>query len=234
MTMRVCQVGAVMSVMTLAAVAHAQSEVRNDGTVVIRGVPMRPVEAGLADVGPLSTSQRLMRADLRAPTGFERVYQVEGAVGPFSNLRPSYFVRMDAGVTAVFPTSIYSESQRGLEAAIPPGTIFSIGGPIETLFGFRRGDRPRAVEGVTPVALLRAADRRAGARAGDPTTGQREARPGAAERPATDAPQRAETPENAPPTIWTSETVRQRRVGELLERARGGGGADTVAPAARR
>ena len=111
--------GAVLSGMMLPAVVFAQP--------VHKGVVFEAVEATVADMDPLSLGQRVMRADQRLPSGFDRVFRVHVPGGE------PVFARIANGVTAVFPRSAYAATEAGLQATIPPGTIFSIGGDLRAL-----------------------------------------------------------------------------------------------------
>ncbi len=85
---------------------------------------LRSVEAGVGDIGPLSTSPREMRIDLRQ-AGFERVFAIPGQNRPGAG--PTNFVRFDSGLAAVFPRSEYRRTPWGPVAEIPAGTTFYIG-----------------------------------------------------------------------------------------------------------
>lgn len=82
--------------------------------------PLRPIDAGVADRGPLSRSQRVVPFDLRAPSGFDRVYAVETAEG-FA------YERRSGALRAVFDQSVYVAGAFGPTPVIPPGTVFKIG-----------------------------------------------------------------------------------------------------------
>jgi hypothetical protein len=92
-------------------------------------VVLTPVEQGVADVDMLSSSLRSLQADLRAPAGFERVY--EGSWEDRYGQRSGFFARVSGGVTAVFPMSRYSAVLGGIEPEIPAGTVFYLGDPPE-------------------------------------------------------------------------------------------------------
>ncbi|MCZ6837009.1 MAG: hypothetical protein O7G85_14630 [Planctomycetota bacterium] len=92
--------------------AHAQSKVEL-------------VESNVADTGPLSRSLRDLSIDLRMPTGFDKLYHIQGD--------REYYMRSSGGLHAVFPRSVYSRSRsrRGnvTRTKIPDGTVFYIGTP---------------------------------------------------------------------------------------------------------
>ena len=89
--------------------------------------PPRPIDQGIGDAGPLSTSLRQTQPGLRQPTGFDHVYPVPG--------RDDLLMRMDGGMVAVFPRSTYVRSGRGNIPTIPPGTVFYIGVPTHLAMG---------------------------------------------------------------------------------------------------
>lgn len=151
---------------------------------------LRRVDAGVADVGPLGTSQRQMPVDLRVPTGFEGVYAFERP-GPLGKPETMY-MRANGSLAAVFPRSVYVASPGGLVPAIPAGTVFIIGSPLADprAFGAKRG-RP-----VSPLAV-----------------DQRVPREDETPRPPP-AARSARASESL--SIWNSERVRRQRVGELL------------------
>jgi len=78
-----------------------------------------PVDQGVEDTDPLRRSLRVLPDDLRRPTGFGRVYRVQGD--------PNLFMRRDGGLTAVFGQSSYQRVPGGIRADIPAGTTFFIG-----------------------------------------------------------------------------------------------------------
>lgn len=81
--------------------------------------PVRPIDAGVADVGPLAESLRITPIDLRKPSRFDAVYRTHD----------DQLMRIDGGLRAVFPRSVYAASPGGAVALIPPGTVFYIGDP---------------------------------------------------------------------------------------------------------
>ncbi|MEX2218443.1 MAG: hypothetical protein WD749_06740 [Phycisphaerales bacterium] len=155
------------------------------------------VEPGIGDLGSGRLGLRALAVDQRAPTGFESVYQVQrrNPFGAPGQQRSIFFARVDAGVTAVFPRSVYAEGRGGLIAQIPPDTVFYIG---------------RLPESFTPVMEEAPApgptfiDRRVGA------TGAQAPGPEWTPDP---------LPRRADPSIFGSEEFRQYRVGRLMQRA---------------
>ncbi len=82
---------------------------------------LQRVEEVWGDAGPLNQSLRQMPVDMRQPTGFEFIYRVPGADG--------LLTRIDGGMAAVFPRSVYSSTRGGgVIPLIPPGTVFHVGG----------------------------------------------------------------------------------------------------------
>jgi hypothetical protein len=80
---------------------------------------LEPVEAGAEDLGPIGTSLRDMRSDLRGPTDFDQVFEVPG--------RPDLLMRAQGGLFAVFPRSVYALTGRGFVPQVPNDTTFYIG-----------------------------------------------------------------------------------------------------------
>ena len=78
------------------------------------------VEEIWGDAGPLNESMRVLPLDLRAPVGFQGVYRVPG--------HDNLLTRMDGGLAAVFPRSVYAATASGVVPLIPPGTVFHVGG----------------------------------------------------------------------------------------------------------
>lgn len=77
------------------------------------------LEPGVEDVGALSASLRVARADLREAADFERVYRIEGGK----------MMRRDGALTAVFNESEYVPSRTGMVPVVPAGTMWVIGDP---------------------------------------------------------------------------------------------------------
>lgn len=85
------------------------------------------VDQGIADRGSLSTSLRQIDSGLQQPNGFQQLYRVPGGSGDL--------MRVDGALYAVFPQSVYSSTEDGMVADIPPGTVFYIGGLPSDLTG---------------------------------------------------------------------------------------------------
>ena len=81
---------------------------------------LKPVEPAVEDTGPLSVSLRELQIDLRGPVGFEHIYRVPGH-------EDELYMRVDGGLYAVFPQSVYTDTRWGPVPMIPNGTVFYIG-----------------------------------------------------------------------------------------------------------
>jgi len=103
-----------LACVTVAASAQDRQDLRFD---LQQGNERRPLEQGVEDVGPLSTSLRRVERGLDLTSDFSRVYPVPG--------HPGLLMRTDGGIYAVFRQSVYSEAG----AEIPAGTVFYIGEP---------------------------------------------------------------------------------------------------------
>jgi hypothetical protein len=196
-------------------------------TVTRGGLNWTPSEATVGDMNPLATSSRAMPVDMRLGSNFDRLYKLEGRPRLFGgSAEQDYYMRMNGGVTAVFPRSAYSLRKGGVLAEIPAGTVYSIGGNLSQLVN------------VGPMSQA----------AGQP--GPQQPRPGSnfidrSARPVAPAPNIQPEPaprsDNAAPSdgtgamatvgesarsddrpvqsIWWDEAFRQQRVGALLDQA---------------
>ncbi len=234
-----CAVTAVGGLGGAAGVAGAQSSSPDPR--------LKPVEAGVADRGPLSSSGRVVPADLRLPIGFDRVYKLESA----SRRRPlgDMFARQSGGVTAVFPRSQYSEAGG---AEIPAGTTYYIGNLPESVTGSVSArpaprklpanyvDRSARDDRAAAPPEIQAAPRTEGGRVAGPRPGTGE--PRVEQRTGSAAGGRAllesARPEMAPeagpkdreddlrprsvpprPSVFSDDEYRKRRVSDLLDTA---------------
>lgn len=117
--------------------------------------PVRPIDSRdlvrldqtRQDTGPLSTSLLMQPTDLRVPLDFEDVYRIGGPRGDGERL-----ARISGGLAAVFPRSTYRVTSKGVQAQVPPGTVFYLGSlPAE----------PASASRVSPVAAAMFANTRA-------------------------------------------------------------------------
>jgi hypothetical protein len=178
--------------------------------------PPTQVDPGVADRGPGSVGLRRFAPDLRSPSGFDSVFEIErtNPFAPLGQRRSLFFIRAEGGLTAVFPRSVYSGATGSLIPQIPPDTVFYIG-PLPRQFGVSpplrggAGDPPRS--GGLPSTSPRP-------RAGNWLD---QSYPAAeAARAARPFPERHEPIPPAPKrTIFEDEAYRQRRVAELLQEA---------------
>lgn len=152
-----------------------------------------PVDPGVADTGPLSVSERLMPADLRVPTAFERVYRLTGK-------QDGRFARVSGAITAVFPRSQYVRTEYGDVPEIPTGTIFYIGGvPGER--GVLSDDPPRRAPNFFDTS------------ARPRSAAERIPAPSATDSPLSVAPARPAA------SLFTDDLYRRMLVADLLARA---------------
>lgn len=166
---------------------------------------LRRVAPGYEDWSPVALSQRFEPVDTRATLFFEDVYEGERP-GPFGATERVY-LRMHGGVVAVFPQGNYIETPWGVEAAIPPGTVFHLGTPEEALGAAAPGAMGEAPAAPRPgqVSLREDLSVSADRAAAPSVTAARQ------DAPAADIPE--------PPSIFTSEPYRQRRMASLLAEA---------------
>jgi len=82
-------------------------------------IALEPVDEGVADLDPLATSTRVPPGDQRVPTGFLSLYRVPE--------RDDLLMRVNGGLYAVFPRSLYAQSRFGPVPTIPNDTVFHIG-----------------------------------------------------------------------------------------------------------
>lgn len=152
---------------------------------------LRTVEEGIDDASPLARSTRLAPRDLRKPTDFERVYELTAPDGKVS------YVRIDGGLAAVFPQSVYNTKG---DAPYPPGLVFHIG-TADLLASARAPE-------ITPAPARNRLDTRIDRAA--PTRPAIEPEPAESVRPEAIP---------GPPEIITNEIYRRLRIAQLLESA---------------
>lgn len=178
-----------------------------------RSAGARRIEAGTTDRDPSRTSLRSLQADLRAPTGFEGVYQIDrvDALGG----RETSFMRIDGNLHAVFPRSVYARTSRGSVAVVPPGTTFFIGAPPSPPTPARD---LRHRSGFVDLSLPSRAEVRAGASTTGAAVDVSATRGGAVQENAS-VPRERGTP-GAELSLFESEAYHGYRVADLLLRAR--------------
>ncbi|HLO41933.1 MAG TPA: hypothetical protein VK176_12985 [Phycisphaerales bacterium] len=123
---RVVWIAAAAGVLACAGDAHGQTAAAQDPRLV-------RVDPGRQDTGPLAASSRVLPMDLRLPTDFEQVYQIQAKTGERS--RTELFARRSGGLTAVFPRSQYLETRGGILAQVPAGTTYYLGRLPESVAG---------------------------------------------------------------------------------------------------
>lgn len=234
----------------LATPVHGQSSSatpRPPGQFARPGDPLRPtfkrVEQGVSDTGPLRVGMRDVGVDLIVPTGFRDVFEIQpGGPAPFGRPgagsfpgSPRQFARINGAVTAVFPRSIYTPTDDGVVAEIPPGTIFYVGGVPSSLYTPSLGHISVTPDGGGRVSPL-LADSRADTSVHPVThASPRQAGLVKADSPVSERPQgRAGEPSQTPATrrggailrppaavsasrgIMTDDSLRQRAVQALM------------------
>ena len=96
-------------------------------TVLGQTGDLKPLDQTVEDTSPLSRSLRPVERGIREPFAFEQVYRISG--------REDLLVRIDGGIFALFPRSMYSSGENGTVPLIPAGTVFHIGYPELEPFG---------------------------------------------------------------------------------------------------
>jgi hypothetical protein len=221
-TLRFLTIGAAWA---LPALASAQTQ-----PVQVGGFTWRPVESGLADVGPVGISQRAMPVDLRVGANFDRVYEIDGRPRLFGGTpAPTYYMRMNAGVVAVFPRSSYTSVGNGIAIAdIPAGTVYSIGGNLSELVG-----QPTKADPKRPSSnyVNRSAEKRPSpdpasqpAPKADPvnpkpTDDAKAHQPADKQKAPAPPATRATAPSGLMRSLWFDEEYRKQRVAALLDEA---------------
>jgi len=111
-------VATTVCILGVVAASHAaprQAPAANPELVDMR----RPVDQGLADRNVLGTSLRRLPPELGYGRSFDRLY-----VDPQD---PEQFMRVQGGLSIVFPSSVYVPTKRGVAVAVPPSAVFRIG-----------------------------------------------------------------------------------------------------------
>lgn len=166
---------------------------------------MKPVDPGVADMGPLSGPGRALSPGLRQPQGFDRVYEVEMD-------GKKYFARANGSTVAVFPRSSYVLMRGTVMPVVPAGTRFYLGGLPDGARPIPLSEMPANYAGraLNLAAPARAQDTRvdlsaAGAMKASGLSG---VRPVNIDLPASDG------------NVWDSEGYRIRRTAQLIDAAR--------------
>ena len=82
---------------------------------------LKPLDQTVEDTSPLAISLRQIERGLRKPSAFDQVYRVPN--------RDDLLMRIEGGMYAVFPQSVYTRGRNGTLPLIPAGTVFYIGFP---------------------------------------------------------------------------------------------------------
>ncbi|MEE9129399.1 MAG: hypothetical protein V3T84_05230 [Phycisphaerales bacterium] len=96
-------------------------------TVLGQSGDLKPLDQTVEDTSPLSRSLRHVERGLREPSAFDQVYRVPD--------RDDLLMRIEGGIYALFPQSIYMQGKNGTLPVIPAGTVFHIGYPDLERFG---------------------------------------------------------------------------------------------------
>lgn len=96
-------------------------------TVLGQSGDLKPLDQTVEDTSPLSRSLRHIERGLREPSAFDQVYRVPD--------RDDLLMRIEGGIYALFPRSMYTQGENGTLPLIPAGTVFHIGYPDLERFG---------------------------------------------------------------------------------------------------
>lgn len=111
-------------------------------------IKLTPGDAMMIDRSAISDSLRVSATDLRNPSGFTNIYEVDQ--------RPDVLVRANGAVYAVFPLGDYAlvkkDKRPYVQVLVPPGTMYYIGEP-----NWRRVWLP-GIRGMMPKLRLRTAE----------------------------------------------------------------------------
>lgn len=161
---------------------------------------LRPVDPGVADTGPLNGPGRVQPVDMRQPSQFDRVYEVE-----IDGKR--YFARGNGAMTAVFDRSNYVNYGGRAFPVVPAGTKFYIG-RIPNSPPPDSGP-PSKQSAAFPVNLSNAA-KILGTSVDLSAAGVNQPQ----------APASASDSQSATSNLWQSESYRIRRTSQLIDLAR--------------
>lgn len=187
---------------------------------------LRPIEQGVADRDPLSTSLRIIQPGLDEPSGFDQVFEVPG--------HPGLLMRRDGALSAVFTRSEYTKTKRNIVVLVPAGTVYYIGDVVAQLDAAKTtAPTPAASDpslaSPSTAAPIRLVSNRLSLLVGEASPGLRlyertDAPANARDEPPA-APARAPepvsiaAPPGVPPTVWTSEVYRRSRLAQILSAA---------------
>jgi len=165
---------------------------------------MKPVDGGVADMGPLSGPGRSLSPGLRQPSGFDRVYEVEID-------GKKYFARQNGSTVAVFPRSAYSRVDGRLTTLVPAGTVFYLGGLPDNARPVSPEEFAANYAGGKPQNLampVKSQDNRVDlSAAAESAQGQSKKRPLSLDVPASSG------------SLWDSESYRVLRTSQLIDAA---------------
>ena len=208
----------------LAVVACAQAQAQHEQQYGLQVHQLVPVEQRVGDVGgPLSMSMRQLQPGLEVPNDFGSVYRVPG--------RPDLLMRIQGGLTAVFPESNYQSTRGGTMAVIPDNTTFYIGLPHASSlahFALPPGtsadelDPREALElAQTPRHYVTEIEPPPGSRVGEINIPAQTsaAAPSETRRITQDTQVSSRYDANDGPSIVIDESYRAQRVRELMQRA---------------
>lgn len=178
----------------------------------------RPVDPNTSDANPLAVSQRLIPADLRVPTGFDRVYELidprHATTYPSTRPDPAgVFFRASGGLVLSFPRSSYVPTRAGALPVMPPGATYSLGLPRAA--SPASAPSPPASAGARPAHALPAGTTAFSAQRAQPVPSLASAAPARATFEPSPAPQ----PEPRG-SIWLDPEYRALRLSALIEAAR--------------
>ncbi len=171
--------------------------------------PWQPVEQRVADQTELSKSLRVVEPGLRPPSDFAQVYRVPE--------RDDLFVRVQGGLYAVFPQSVYTRRRGTVQAVVPHNTVIFIGPPTTEALEAWGVTRPKPPPAATERPGLRV-DTRVNDRIAEGPVSQRQPPP----RPRPQAVIGAGRARRDPPrrgTVVNDATYRAARLRALLRRA---------------
>ena len=171
--------------------------------------PWQPVEQRVADQTELSKSLRVVEPGLRPPSDFAQVYRVPE--------RDDLFVRVQGGLYAVFPQSVYTRRRGTVQAVVPHNTVIFIGPPTTEALEAWGVTRPKPPPAATEGPGLRV-DSRVNDRIAEGPVSQRQPPP----RPRPQAVIGAGRARRDPPrrgTVVNDATYRAARLRALLRRA---------------